>query len=402
MASSDAEHGGDPGVERAGVAVGAEEGHELDDHDQRAGGGLGQRQAAHHLARRQPAVDLDRLLGHVGEHGVGAAEGDQRGPGEEQPLRGEDAAGAGQQRRRRATGTPQTSSPTTRIRTVAAPRLGRSACRASSGISGGGPLVVGLASPWPARVPGASRPSSQPATAAAATTTGNGTANRARARNEATAMRHQGRVAQGAAADPEHGLGDDRQHRGGEPGEERGDGGGVAAGDVDRRQGEQGDHAGQHEQDAGDQPAAEPVQQPADVDRPAAGPRGRAAACSSSGRAGTGAGRSSAAPRPGSRCMTAIWPAGPAEGLQRDGEPGPHRLRRTGPHRPSGRRSGWRSVTALGWGHAGSRPSSRARRWYSYRPSNSGPARSRTCWSSCATIDSPRRTTSRPGASGAS
>ena len=44
------EHGGDPRVEAAGVAVGAEERDELHDHDQRARGGLGEGEAAHHLA----------------------------------------------------------------------------------------------------------------------------------------------------------------------------------------------------------------------------------------------------------------------------------------------------------------------------------------------------------------
>ena len=86
--------GGRPGVEVAGVAVGADEGDELDDHDQRPGGGFGQGEPADHLAGQQPAVDVDRLLGDVGQDGVGAAEGDHGGAGEEQALVDEDAAPA--------------------------------------------------------------------------------------------------------------------------------------------------------------------------------------------------------------------------------------------------------------------------------------------------------------------
>jgi hypothetical protein len=40
---------GRPGVEAAGVAVGAEEGDELHDHDEWAGRGLGEREAVDHL-----------------------------------------------------------------------------------------------------------------------------------------------------------------------------------------------------------------------------------------------------------------------------------------------------------------------------------------------------------------
>ncbi len=79
------------GLSEPGVAVGAEERDELHDHDQRARRGLGEGEAADHLAGCEPAVDLDGLLGDVGQHGVGAAEGDQRGAGEEQRLVGEDA-----------------------------------------------------------------------------------------------------------------------------------------------------------------------------------------------------------------------------------------------------------------------------------------------------------------------
>ena len=48
------------------------------------------------LGLGQPGVGLHRALGAEGEDGVGAAEGDKRGAGEEQALGGEHAVGAGQ------------------------------------------------------------------------------------------------------------------------------------------------------------------------------------------------------------------------------------------------------------------------------------------------------------------
>ena len=111
------EHGRDPRVERARVAVGAEEGDELDHHDQRTGGRLGERQSAHHLPRCQPAVDVDRLLGDVGQDGVGAAEGDDRGAGEEQGLVDEHRRRRTPRARRRRRAPTQIARPTTRIST---------------------------------------------------------------------------------------------------------------------------------------------------------------------------------------------------------------------------------------------------------------------------------------------
>ncbi len=86
--------GGYPRVERARGSVGTDEGDELDDHDQRAGGGFGEGETPDHLPGQQPAVDVDGLLGDVGQHGVGTAEGDQGGAGEEQALVDEDAVPA--------------------------------------------------------------------------------------------------------------------------------------------------------------------------------------------------------------------------------------------------------------------------------------------------------------------
>ena len=78
-----AERAGDHGMQRARIPKGAHEADELHDHDQRAGRGLGQAQAIQHLAGLEPAVGLDRLLRDVGQHGVGAAEGDDRHLAEE-------------------------------------------------------------------------------------------------------------------------------------------------------------------------------------------------------------------------------------------------------------------------------------------------------------------------------
>ncbi|MDQ1032705.1 hypothetical protein QF035_010287 [Streptomyces umbrinus] len=84
-----------------------------------------------------------------------------------------------------ATGTAHNSRPISRMRSVRR-RLGRSWCRASSGISGAGPpspesWAVGL------MTPGARRAINHPAAPATTITTGNGTWNRASAAKEATA-----------------------------------------------------------------------------------------------------------------------------------------------------------------------------------------------------------------------
>lgn len=58
----------------------ADEGHH---HDERPGRCLTERQAINHLWSAQPLVMLDRPLEHIGQHGISAAEGHQRGLGEE-------------------------------------------------------------------------------------------------------------------------------------------------------------------------------------------------------------------------------------------------------------------------------------------------------------------------------
>jgi hypothetical protein len=76
-----ASSGGQP----ARVAERAHEADELGDHDQRPRRRLGHAEPVQHLARRQPAVVLHRLLRDVGEHRIGAAEGDDGHDAEERP-----------------------------------------------------------------------------------------------------------------------------------------------------------------------------------------------------------------------------------------------------------------------------------------------------------------------------
>ena len=51
-----------------------------------------------HLAGAQPAISLDRLLRHIGEHRIGAAEGDHGQLGKEDGDVGEDVVAAKQER----------------------------------------------------------------------------------------------------------------------------------------------------------------------------------------------------------------------------------------------------------------------------------------------------------------
>jgi hypothetical protein len=72
----------------------ADEADELQHHDERAGRGLGEGEAAHHLRMRKPAVGFDGLLRDIGQHGVSSAEGDERGFAKEEALLGLRAAPA--------------------------------------------------------------------------------------------------------------------------------------------------------------------------------------------------------------------------------------------------------------------------------------------------------------------
>ena len=100
------ERAGEPGRERARAPVGAEEADELHHLDQRTGRRLRHAEAVEHLAGREPAVVLDGLLRHVGEHGVGAAEGhDGELAEEEGDLREDVVRGRAPRRSRRSGAT---------------------------------------------------------------------------------------------------------------------------------------------------------------------------------------------------------------------------------------------------------------------------------------------------------
>jgi len=67
---------GDTAPDAAHFAIGGEEAHELGDEDERPRRGFGQGQAVDHFGGAEPAFALHRRLRHVGEHRIGAAEGD--------------------------------------------------------------------------------------------------------------------------------------------------------------------------------------------------------------------------------------------------------------------------------------------------------------------------------------
>ena len=119
-----AQRAGEQRRQRAGIAVGGHEADELHDHDQRARRRLGHAEPVEHLAGPEPAIGLDRLLRHVGEHRIGAAEGDDRHLREEQADLAEGVAGAERRDdrddRAPATARARPPRPATRARSSAA------------------------------------------------------------------------------------------------------------------------------------------------------------------------------------------------------------------------------------------------------------------------------------------
>ena len=111
-------------VEAARVAEGGEKAHELQHHDERAGRGLGHAQAVEHLVGLHPAEGIHRHLGRIGQHRVGAAEGDDRGLAEEGRDAGSRRRPAPWSQRIRAKGADQTSSQATATRTARRPKAG--------------------------------------------------------------------------------------------------------------------------------------------------------------------------------------------------------------------------------------------------------------------------------------
>ena len=280
--------------------------------------------------------------------------------------------------------------------------MGASVCRTSSEITGGGPASAASAGLRlrQRRRPPAGR-SAQPASPASATTTGNGTPNSASARKASDRDGDQG-AGCAAPAWPTRTTAwtTIASTAGASPANSAATAVVVAERDVDRRQRQQRDDAGQHEQAAGDQPAAGAVQQPADV----GGQLLR-----------LGAGQQHAVVHRVQEPALADPPllvderplhdgdlAGrAAEGLQRDGEPGAHRRPEGDQRRAASSPAAASLVTvdsavrpARGRAGCGGGGTRRARRRAGRRP--------RGCCSSVPVIDSPRSRTSRPGASGAS
>ena len=163
----------------------------------------------------------------------------------------------------------------------------------------------------------------------------------------------EGAAVQRPLGDADDGLHHDRQHRSGEPGEQRGDDGRRAERDVDRGEREQRHHAREHEEPAGDQPAARAVQQPPDV-------RGQLLRLGAGQERAVVQGVQEAALADPSLVVDQSplhdgdLAGRPAERLQRDREPGPHgrpeRDRRVGgrvlPHGVTGHASSSDDVAA--------------------------------------------------------
>ena len=82
----------------------ADEGHH---HDERTRRGFPEREPVDHLRRGEPLVVLDAALVDVGQHGVGAAEREQRGLGEEPAHLGERPFPAGMRDERRHDSAPE-------------------------------------------------------------------------------------------------------------------------------------------------------------------------------------------------------------------------------------------------------------------------------------------------------
>ena len=294
------DHGGDPGVEVARAAVGADERDELDDHDQRPRGGLARARGRGPsrpapASRRPPRPAARRTPGRRRRRrSVTTA-----APEKNRPWSTNDARPAEQAAPRRRPGRTTATSPTTRIAARPGGRDGRSVWRASSLISGGRSVVGG------GPLGGAGQ---------AGDVAGRGPSRRAPRRHDRRERRRRrtsgrrttrpparpGRVAQPLPADADHRLDHDRDDRRGEAEEQRLDEGGVA---VARRRSPDSTSSATTPGRTNRMPATsaprDAVEEPADVRRQLLRLRPAAAACSRRARTGTAAGRSSASPRPG-------------------------------------------------------------------------------------------------------
>ena len=89
------------GENGSGIAKGGEEADELRHQDQRPGRRFREAEAVDHFRRGHPAIGRDRLLRHVGEQRIGAAEAHHRELGEEQADAGQHMVRAERERDQR-------------------------------------------------------------------------------------------------------------------------------------------------------------------------------------------------------------------------------------------------------------------------------------------------------------
>ena len=235
-----AEQGRGERVEGSRVAVGAEEGHKLHHHDERTRGGFGQAQAVEHFARRQPAIGRNRFLADVGQHGISAAEGDNRRLAEKHGLIEHHVVAAEpaeqQQRRCAPNQQPDQQHP------QGTPE--RRGAGAGSRISQAFPLVACGCFELAAA-------EQEPGQRRAGNDGGEGDVEKEKGAEGGDRRREVPGAQQGLAADAPERFDHHCHHRRFEPVKKPGQKGGVAKKDVNQRKPQNGDHAGQHKKHAG-------------------------------------------------------------------------------------------------------------------------------------------------------
>jgi len=250
------------------VRPASEEADEGDNHDQRAGRGLAQRQAIHHLGGSQPVEVFDAALVDVGQYGVGAAESHQGRLGEEPAHLRQDPVDTEQPRQQQPAASHQRDAG------------GAYACQSSpteAGVGRGGGVIVdqggGVGGLHLGRAVGAAQRKQLGAQAAAdpaqqgsgADDGGEGEFNETDGNEGGKRNGHQMAVAQSAGADAPGRGQDDGDHGGLHAVEDAGDGGHAAISHIGPGQADQQDERGQDEKHAGDDAAQGAVHHPADV-----------------------------------------------------------------------------------------------------------------------------------------
>ena len=283
------------------MAKGAHEAHELRHHDERAGRRLGHPEAVQHLAGPEPAIGTDRLLGNIGEHGIGAAKGDDRHLAEEQGDVAEHIAAAERDQEEGDRSQPEHQKDGGNLERPSRGRSRMGRCVLAERRIGIGDLLVAdlLVATTSKKDGQTSAPTDEPDDPR-----DQDDQRKWRVEKE---DRDEGRrrdpkqdvVVECAFADPNDRLQHDRQHGRLEAEEHGLHHADVAEGRIDPTQNHEGDEAWKNEERPGDESAPGLVQQPSNVDCKLLQPPARAGACSSSAREETGCRRSSASARPG-------------------------------------------------------------------------------------------------------